>query len=89
MIANSIAELAKITECAGNESGANDSPSPSGKIRIKLSDTCKDLLEDFSSLKLQYKLKDNWLELEEDTVSPFNTDLSTIFMKPDGLRKDI
>jgi hypothetical protein len=60
---------------------------PSPKVNVGIDDTyklgpdrslTKELLQDFEPLELQYKLKDNWLDITDEMERPFNPDYSVI-----------
>ena len=89
LIAKSMAELnnlgAKVEKEAISEEESEIEPSP--KVNVNINDTykpdwdnslTKELVEDFKPLELQYKLKDNWLDITDEMERPFDPDYSII-----------
>ena len=89
LIAQSIKILDKIKEETDSQNCATPRVEASPKIKINLvntwgndaiqqNDTWRELANDLDTLELHYKLRENWLEIEENVKKPFTADVSII-----------
>mmetsp|Transcript_43381 Transcript_43381/g.51016 ORF Transcript_43381/g.51016 Transcript_43381/m.51016 type:complete len:99 (+) Transcript_43381:1278-1574(+) len=94
MIMDSIAKLAEIQKIEGDkpQEDVNYEPEPSPKIFVSIKDTwnthgdnldetCAEIFKDFASLEMQYRLRENWLDMDDNMEKPFPSDISAIFTK--------
>jgi hypothetical protein len=89
LIAQSMAELAKINEEVSLSDASSQLPDPSPKVTVgitdtwdtystKLDETCKEIVDDMNDLELRYKLRENWHEAKATLDKPFPSEVSII-----------